>query len=98
MRKVGFWIGGALALLALSVFAAQLMAWLAGSGMLALGTLWARLHANSLVGLQALIEKSLGPGFWSPVLQLLLAPAWLVLAIPAALLLLLCRPRRRGFD
>ncbi len=98
MRKVGFWIGGALALLALGTFVAQVMAWLAGSGMLALGTLWARLHANSLVGLQALIEKSLGPGLWPPVLQVLLAPAWLVLAVPAALLLLLCRPRRRGFD
>lgn len=98
MRKVGFWIGAGLALVAAGAFVAQLMAWLAGSGSLSLGELWAGIHANSLVGLQALVEKSLSPSLWPPMLQVLLVPAWLVFGVLAAVLLLLCRPRRRGFD
>jgi hypothetical protein len=98
MRKLGFWIGAALALVTAAIFVAQVMAWLAGSGWLSLGSLWARINANSLVGFQALVENRLTPALWPLILQMLFVPAWLVFGVLAAVLLLLCRPRRRGFD
>lgn len=98
MRRAGFWLGLALAVIAAATLVAQAMAWLAGAGLVSLGTLWARIDANSLVGLQALVEQLLSPSLWPPVLQLLLAPAWLVFGLLAGLLLVLCRPRRRGLD
>ena len=60
------------------------------------GELWARADANSLVGFQALIEKGLAPWLWSDiVLPVLLGPAWAIPLVPAVLLLVLGRRRRR---
>ncbi len=61
----------------------------------AVGEVWADIHANSLVGFGALVERSISPEFWFDVLVPLLSlPVWLVLAVPGAALVALCRPRR----
>jgi len=63
---------------------------------LASGELWARVHANSLVGFQALIEKNTFPWLWREVLlPILLAPAWAITALPGLFIILLCHTRRR---
>jgi hypothetical protein len=64
------------------------------------GKLWASIHANSLVGFQALIEKNLSPWLWREILlPILLGPAWAIAAAPGILLAIICRNRRhRGRD
>ena len=100
MRRCGFALGLALATLAAAVAVAQLYSLLARGGYapITLGTIWFHVHANSLVGFQALIEKSVSPTLWPPILWLLGLPAWLLLGAVGALLLLTARSRRRGFD
>jgi hypothetical protein len=100
VRRFGFGLGLVLATLAAAVAVAQLFSLLARGGYapITLGTLWYNVHANSLVGFQALIEKSLSPALWPPILWLLGLPAWLLLGAIGAVLLLTARPRRRGFD
>jgi hypothetical protein len=66
-----------------------------GHRSLALGTVWYRLHADSLLGLRALIELRLGPALWTPVVHVLALPAWVVFAVPGLVLLLLARERLR---
>ena len=39
---------------------------------------------------------SIGSMVWAPIQFVLTIPAWLSLAVPGALLALLCRPRQRG--
>ncbi|MCB9943144.1 MAG: hypothetical protein H6851_05915 [Geminicoccaceae bacterium] len=63
---------------------------------LSLGSIWFSLHANSLVGFQALVEKNISPVVWAPVRFLLTLPAWVVLGVPGLVLLVTCRPRHRG--
>ena len=61
------------------------------------GELWFRFDGNSLVGFQALIEKGIAPWLWSDiVLPVLRGPAWAIPLVPAVLLLLLGRRRRRS--
>ena len=67
-----------------------------GSTPLSLGAIWYRIHANSLVGFQGVIERGLSPLIWPPIQWLLTLPTWLVLAPPGLLLVLLCRDRSRG--
>ena len=60
------------------------------------GELWFMFDGNSLVGFQALIEKNVAPWLWSDVvLPVLRGPAWAIPLVPAALLLILGRSRRR---
>ena len=63
---------------------------------LSIGAIWYRIHANSLVGFQALIENGISPLLWPPIQWLLTLPTWLVLVPPGLLLVLLCRHKGRG--
>ncbi|MSP67904.1 MAG: hypothetical protein EXQ96_07395 [Alphaproteobacteria bacterium] len=96
---VGRVIGLAL-LLAGIVAAGVEIVTLVGSGqyqMLSFGDLWSRLHANSLVGLQALIEKNLSEtAFLDVVVPALALPLWPTLGgLGLILFLIALRPRRR---
>jgi hypothetical protein len=97
MRRFGFGVGLLLLVIAAALALARVLALLTGAraGLVSVGSLWSAVSSNSLVGLQAFVEKSLTPALWAPILWLLLLPAWLVLALLAVLLLALCRPRRR---
>jgi hypothetical protein len=102
VRRFGYGLGLALAVLAAAALVAQLFSLLAHGGYVpvSLGSVWYGVHANSLVGLQALIENRLAPAAWPPVFWLLQLPAWLVAGVLAAVLLLACGRRRGrgGFD
>lgn len=99
MRRLGFGLGWVLAVAAAATAVAQLFSLVAEGGYVpvSLGSIWYAVDANSLVGFQALVEKRLSPALWPACLWLLQLPAWLVLGVPAALLLLLGRRHRRGF-
>ncbi len=73
-----------------------LWAWSGSYATFAVAEFWAWLHANSLVGFQALVEKSISPAIWNNFLvPILSAPGWLVLGLPGAVLALAFRRRRR---
>ena len=57
---------------------------------------WAIIHQNSLLAAQPMVEHLTGPWFWRSIVQryFLDQPAWLVLAILAAILILLGRKRK----
>jgi hypothetical protein len=97
MRTFGYGLGLALVLAGAAVGVAELFTIVQGApSTLSLGAMWYRLHANSLVGFQALIENGLSPALWPPVQVLLTVPAWLLLVPLGLLLLVLCRPRGAG--
>ena len=97
MRKFGYWLGVGLLVAGGAVAVAELLTMVQGArSTLSIGAIWFRIHANSLVGFQALIEKQLSPTVWPPIQWLLTLPTWLVLAPPGLLLVLLCRKRGRG--
>jgi hypothetical protein len=97
MRQFGYWLGVALLIAAAAVAVADLLAHVqGGSTPLSLGAIWYRIHANSLVGFQGVIERGLSPLIWPPIQWLLTLPTWLVLAPPGLLLVLFCRDRGRG--
>jgi hypothetical protein len=58
--------------------------------------IWANIHQNSLLALQPLVERFVGPRVWQAIVQryLLDQPASLVLAIIAAILILLGRKKK----
>lgn len=63
----------------------------------ALGELWFKLHAASLNGAQAGIQRYISPFLWEPVITtVLLWPGWAVFGVPGAGLLWLCRARHRA--
>ncbi len=99
MRQFGHSLGILLLILAAAAGVAQLLTiWVAGAYRpLSLGSVWYAIHANSLVGFQALIEKSVGSLVWMPIQFLLGLPAFLVLGVPGIVLFFGCRPRHRGF-
>lgn len=90
MGRLGLWLG--VVLLACGALAGlyELVTQAAQS----LGSIWFRIHGNSLVGFQALIEKRISPTAWPPIQALLTWPAWLVLITPGLILALLCWPRK----
>ena len=90
MRRFGFWLGAVL--LACGVLAG--MYELATGTAQSLGSIWFRIHGNSLVGFQALVEKGISPAAWPPIQALLIWPVWVVLGAPGLVLILLCLPRR----
>ena len=97
MRRFGHWLGVGLLVAGAAATVAELLTILQGAhATLSIGAIWYRIHANSLVGFQALIEKGVSPAVWPPIQWLLTLPAWLVLAPPGLLLVLLCRNRTRG--
>jgi hypothetical protein len=99
MRRSGWVLGVVLLVVAAALGVARLIAWLmaARAGDVTLGSIWAGVSANSLVGLQAFVEGSLSPALWPPILWALLLPAWLVLGCLGLILLGLCRRRSRFY-
>ncbi len=64
-----------------------------------IGDLWAMIHANSLVGLQALIEKNVDPDLWLHViLPVLKCPLWIITLVVSVLLLLTGRRRESRYS
>jgi hypothetical protein len=97
MRKFGYWLGVVLLIAGAAAVVAEALALLQGASQtLSIGAIWYRIHANSLVGFQALIEKRLSPLVWPPIQWLLVLPTWLVLVPPGLLLVLFCRDRGRN--
>lgn len=99
MRRLGHALGSLLLVLAASAaFAQVLMIWATGTyEPVSLGRIWYNIDANSLVGFQGLVERTLGSLGWLPVRLLLSLPAFVVLLVPGLLLWLGCRGARRGF-
>jgi hypothetical protein len=97
MRTFCAWFGAGLLVLGAAAALAELLTLVQGApATLSPGAVWFRLHANSLVGFQALIEKGPLPWLWPPLQVLLTLPSWLIL-LPAGLLLVFaCRPRLRA--
>lgn len=100
MRHLARILGIAVAVLAGACAVAAVLLWLVAGDTTAASVagIWVRVDANSLVGLQALIENRISPSLWPPVRMAVSLPAWLVLGVVAALLLLAGRRRRHGFD
>jgi hypothetical protein len=100
VRRFGFGLGLVLIVIAAAAAVAQLFSFLVQGAYapIAIGAIWYNIHANSLVGFQALIENRLSPALWPAILWVLELPAWLVLGLAGALLLLACRRRGRRFD
>jgi hypothetical protein len=97
MRSFGYGVGIGLLVAGAAAAVAEFLTMLQGApSTLSLGAIWFRIHANSLVGFQALVEQGLTPALWPPIQWLLTLPAWLVLAPPGLVLVLLCRARARG--
>jgi|SRR5215475_4293676 len=60
-----------------------------------LGQVWNNIHSTSLQLLQPAIERHISPYVWDPVvLNILTAPAWLVLGIVGAILMLIGRKKK----
>lgn len=60
------------------------------------GTLWATLHPESLQVAEPAIARYIHPYLWHPVIvTMLLAPAFLVFAVPGLVILWLTRERER---
>ena len=97
MRRFGYWLGVGLLVAGAAVAVAELLTMLQGArSTLSIGAIWFRIHANSLVGFQALIENRLTPLVWPPIQWLLTVPTWLVLMPPGLLLVFFCRDRGRS--
>ena len=95
MRRFGYWLGVGLLVAGGAVAVAEFLTMTQGApSTLSIGAIWFRIHGNSLVGFQALIEKRISPMVWSPIQALLIWPTWLVLIPPGLILALLCWPRK----
>lgn len=96
MRRSGYWLGVALLIAGAAIAMAELLTIVQGErSVLSLGVIWYRIHANSLVGFQALIENALSPAVWPPIQFLLTVPSWAVLVPLGVLLVIVCWPRAR---
>ncbi len=59
-----------------------------------LAYIWNNLHANSLQGLQTIVERT-APVLWDPLLRsIVAAPAWLVLGVLGVVFMLLGRKKK----
>ena len=97
MRSFGYWLGVALLIAGAAAGLAELFAVFQGApARLSPGAIWFSVHANSLVGFQALIEKGPLPVLWPPLQYVLTLPTWLLLVPPGLVLVALCRPRTRA--
>ena len=96
MRAFGYWLGVVLLLIGTGTALAEIFTIIQGArSPMSFGAIWYRIHANSLVGFQGLIEKGISPALWPPVQFLLTIPSWMVLLPPGGILVFLCRPRTR---
>lgn len=96
MRRFGYILGIVLLLAGAAIALAELLTYVQGArSSLSAGAIWYRVHANSLVGFQSLVENGLSPAVWPPIQFVLQIPAWLLLVPPGLLLVFLCRPRTR---
>ena len=97
MKSVVYALGALLLIVGAASGVAELFFTLAEGGhrSLAVGAIWYRVHAGSLIGLKALIEASVGPVGWTPVTYLLSLPAWFVFLAPGAIALFAARERSR---
>lgn len=96
--RAGWIVGGGLLALALVALGWEVIAWgLTGQYESRLpGQVWASIDRPSLNLTQAVVQRYILPELWDYViLPILLAPLWLVLAIPGLLLAVLCRHGRR---
>ena len=88
-RKFGGVVGWLLCLAALVALGAELVRYV-NDGVyrsIPFAEPWSMIHANSLVGVGAVVEKSISPALWTEVLVPLLSqPAWLVLGAPGVVL------------
>ncbi|MDX1541550.1 MAG: hypothetical protein R3349_09125 [Geminicoccaceae bacterium] len=97
MRRAGYIIGIVLLVVGAAIGMAELLTYVQGEpSRLSLGAIWFRVHANSLVGFQSLIENGLSPAVWPPVQWLLEIAAWLLLIPVGLVLTILCWPRSRA--
>jgi hypothetical protein len=97
MRTVGYWLGVGLLIAGAAAGLAELLTSLQGAhSPLSPGAIWFRIHSNSLVGFQALIEKGPLPWLWPPIQYVLTLPTWWLLVPPGLILVVLCRPRSRA--
>jgi len=97
MRTFGYWLGVVLLIAGAAAGLAELLTYLQGApATLSPGAIWFRLHANSLVGFQALVEKGPLPWLWPPIQYLLTLPSWSLLVPPGLMLVVLCRTRTRA--
>ena len=95
---IGRALGWLLIAVAIGCLGAELVTWVGGGGYaaLALGSIWAKFSANSLVGFGAFVEKSISPALWHNVfVPVLGAPAWLLSGPIGAILVSLFRKRKR---
>ena len=95
---VGLIIGLVLITLALLAAGAELVASLAAGEWqpVQLGRIWASVDLGSLNLIQAVVQRYLHPAIWDPaIISLLLWPAWIVPAVPGAVLAIACWPRGR---
>lgn len=99
LRWLGRAVGWLLVLAALAMAGRDAFAWL-DTGVWnskLLGELWREIHSESLLLIQPAVERYISPVLWNDVIfPVLLAPAWLVFAVPGIVLLLLSSLRRRG--
>ncbi|MHA1569749.1 MAG: hypothetical protein ACTSXZ_09775 [Alphaproteobacteria bacterium] len=98
--RTGRIVGWGLLLLAAAALGWEVIAWgLTGNYEVLLpGRLWASIDRPSLNLTQAVVQRYILPELWDYlILPLLLAPLWLVLAVPGLLLALLGRYGRRKF-
>ncbi|MGH6914580.1 MAG: hypothetical protein ACREH6_04640 [Geminicoccaceae bacterium] len=94
-KRIGFWLGLLLLIAGAAAGLTELVTLMRGAHRtISIGSIWFSIHANSLVGFQALIEKRIAPALWPPIQYLLTLSAWLVLLPPGLLLTLFCRPTR----
>jgi hypothetical protein len=97
MRTFCAWFGVGLLILGGAAALAELLSMVQGApATLSLGAIWFKIHANSLVGFQALIEKGPLPWLWPPIQYLLTVPTWLLLVPPGLVLVFACRIRYRA--
>lgn len=99
MRVVIAGIGWILLGLGVALLCHDLVKWLL-TGAFALtdtGSFWFAVHETSLKLAEPAIARYLHPVLWHPVVTtILLAPAFLVFAVPGGLLVFLSRNRRHG--
>jgi hypothetical protein len=97
MRRFCYWVGVGLLIAGAAVAVAELLTVVQGApATLSPGAIWFRIHGNSLVGFQALVEKGPLPWLWPPIQYVLTLPTWSLLVPPGMLLAVLCRRRIRA--
>jgi hypothetical protein len=96
MRTICAWCGVILLVVGAAALAELLTLVQGAPATLSPGAIWFRLHANSLVGFQAVIEKGPLPWLWPPVQVVLTLSSWLLLLPPGLLLVFACRARLRA--